>query len=395
MGAEWNSNALRRIREQRRFTIPDVASFAKITEDSLLALESGAKPPSRKQIGRLALTYGVPEYAFFSNRMPNLPDTPQDFRKNTPSPADLSPSGMKSLWRCINTSHFGRQLQIELDLKFVDRLRHASTQASIAKQATEIRQIFDSWLNMRERKLQLSGHDEQRIFLALRLFIESQGCIVANNDAPPKDYMGLFMSPEGGLPIIFVNRSILSKKAQLFTLVHEYAHALLKRQGVSNPFVVKNEIERKCNEFAAEFLAPARDFRILTENKKKSGNNDVFDLINSVSSQSLLSKHATAIRLLELDFISRAQLRAWEMFWRRNPKLEKEEDKEEAQSRRFGQPHAKRLSELGYLTVYLASEGIKRKMVDSLDVRDAINLSETLQQRAFALAKQRFEVATK
>src|SRR5690625_1640536 len=50
-------------------------------------------------------------------------------------------------------------------------------------------------------------------------------------------------------------------QAQIFTLLHEFAHLLLGESGVSdlsphNP----RKIERACNRLAAEFLVPSADF---------------------------------------------------------------------------------------------------------------------------------------
>jgi Zn-dependent peptidase ImmA (M78 family) len=43
---------------------------------------------------------------------------------------------------------------------------------------------------------------------------------------------------------------------RLFTLAHELAHVLMGKTGISDPFVRKNAIERRCNRFAGSFLVP-------------------------------------------------------------------------------------------------------------------------------------------
>jgi Zn-dependent peptidase ImmA (M78 family) len=188
-----------------------------------------------------------------------------------------------------------------------------------------------------------------------------------------------------------VNRSISSKKAQLFTLAHEYAHAQLRAPGISNPFLMRNETERACNSFAAEFIAPLKQFSELAEGVSPSNRRDVFQYVAIVSQQLLLSKHATAIRLFQTGYITSADMDRFEAAWRQYPTKEKEED--DYDSTAGGAPHAKRLSELGYLPVYLAAEAVDRGVIDSLDVQAAIGLSEVLQARAFDLAKRRIEAA--
>jgi hypothetical protein len=63
------------------------------------------------------------------------------------------------------------------------------------------------------------------------------------------------------------------------------------------------------------------------------------------------------------------------------------------QRKSFGPPHAKRVSELGYLPTYLAKLAVEQKMIDSIDVQFGLSLSSTLQEKAFSLATRRFEVA--
>jgi Zn-dependent peptidase ImmA (M78 family) len=163
--------------------------------------------------------------------------------------------------------------------------------------------------------------------------------------------------------------------------------------GVSNPFVVRNSIERSCNKFAAEFLAPIKSFSQLVEQQEKGTHAEPARLIRQVSSASLLSLHATAIRLVEAGYLTQLQLRTWEKVRRKAPREEKDEETEAASASGGGNPHAKRISELGYLPTYLAKLAIDKKIIDSVDVQAGLSLSEGLQTRAFDLAARRMEVA--
>src|SRR5690625_4973293 len=61
-------------------------------------------------------------------------------------------------------------------------------------------------------------------------------------------------------PVIFINTAD-TPQAQIFTLLHEFAHLLLGQSGVSDlsPHNLR-KIERFCNRLAAEFLVPSQDF---------------------------------------------------------------------------------------------------------------------------------------
>jgi Zn-dependent peptidase ImmA (M78 family) len=388
-----NIRALKIVREQRRLNISDVASYADISESRLKTFEDGNKQPSRKQLERLARLYGVPLYAFYSDVIPNLSDTPRDYRKHTPSPASLSARGMKSVLNCEKISHFSYQLFRELNLTTPSWPNQPQVSQSIAQKAESLRKEFDVWVQPRLDKFGFIGTTEQKILGALRLFFEMHGNIASVNDAPVDDYMGFYLKPDSGLPIIFVNRVVSSKKAQLFTFAHEFAHAILKEEGISNPFVVQNAIERSCNIFAAEFLAPISTFKKLAESQSRSTRDDIFKFIALVSSRSLLSQHATAIRLVESGYLSQNQLRTWEDFWKKNPRAEKQQESEEAGPTKGGHAHAKRVSEIGSFPVYLAATAVQKKLIDSLDVQAGIGLTESLQDQAFSLVLRRFEIA--
>lgn len=387
-----NTQALKRIREQRGLKIEDVATFVAISLERLIAFESGEIAPSRRQAERLADTYGVPLYSLYSASVLDLPALPQDFRKLIPTPAALSPRGTKILLNTIKSSEFSKQLAIAVNYKPKNLILRINNANSVIKKAGILRSIFDEWLQKRSSKFSFAGPQEQKFMGGLRLFFEVQGGMVHVNDAPERDYLGFYVKSDVGVPAIFVNRSILSRKAQLFTFVHEYYHALVGESGISNPFIARNALERECNIFAAEFLAPRKEFSDLVEGLPKAIRADVYNLIDVVSSKSLLSKHATAIRLVEAGYLNQRQLNSWRKPFVLNPSKEKEEEKN-SQSAGIGAPQAKRVSEVGYLSVYLAKTAVENKLIDSFDIAEGLGLSKTLQQRAFKLADRRFSAA--
>ncbi|MGO3927392.1 helix-turn-helix domain-containing protein [Rhodopseudomonas pseudopalustris] len=387
--------ALRKVREIRHFDLQSVADYAGIAFSRLEEFESGTRAPSPRQLERLAETYGLASYLLDADLTPNLPETVADFRRKHPRPAHLSPAGMARLWSAEEVSESTAQLLNPLEIGRPVWSNDCPRGKLDVRLASNTRAFFNEWKRSRLAKLELTGTDEQRFLASFRLFVEAQGTIVRINDAPPNDYYGFFLAPEAGLPTVFINRKILAPKAQLFTLLHEYCHMLLGQAGVSNPFVVKNEIERQCNKFAAEFLAPEREFSELAGAQPKTVRADLFRFIATVSSQSLLSMHATAIRLLETNFISQAQLNTWESHRKTLPiKQLKDEEKDlESQDQKGGAVHAKILGEIGYLPVYVAKLAVDRKFIDSADVHAGFHLTESLQEKAFSLAARRFEVA--
>ena len=363
-----NNKLLKAVRERRRFSIEDVAAASKIAAKSLAAFEVGEKEPSFKQLEKLATAYGLPVYLLAGNSIPNLPEALPDFRKGDSSPAHLSPGGARRVWRAEGVATFTRQLSSALKFEPLEIVRSIAAGSADAQVAQNLRDTFDDWLSSRLDDFQLMGNEETLFLSSLRIFLEANGIVININDADSDDFLGFYIDSEESLPLAFVNRRISSKKAQLFTLAHELCHWILGKEGVSDPFVVSNRTERKCNLFAAEFLAPMPAFRSSVERLPNTVREDVFELVQRVSSKSLLSRHATAIRLVEAGYISQQQLSTWERVARRRPRAEKEEEATDG----FGQAHAKRIGELGYLPVYLAGKAVGQKMVDSIDVQSGM-----------------------
>jgi Zn-dependent peptidase ImmA (M78 family) len=354
--------------------------------------EAGKRVPSFRQTEQLAALYNIPIYLLYLDASPNLELTLPDFRRTNPRPADLSPGGLARIWAVEKVSTFTSQLKGELSGEMPTFKKLPPTNQLSAAYAHRLRGTYDSWFLSRQKRLSLSGSPEAQTLTGLRLFFESCGALSSVNDAPASDYMGFYSEPQGGLRSIFVNRKISSKKAQLFTFVHELAHSLIGEEGISDPFSAKNQTERRCNNFAAEFLAPRDQFKALVEGLHSGKNQSTLKLIRAVSDKSLLSNQATAIRLLEHDYINRADYALWRKMWRTNPAVEKMEEKEGAPAGGPG-AFAKRVGELGFLAVYVAALGVRQKIVDSIDVQRGLNLSEGIQEKAFSLAVRRLEAA--
>lgn len=381
------SKILRQVREQRQFSVAQVSDRAAISANRLSEFEAGKREPSYNQLTALAEVYGVAPYIFAAKTLPNLAPNLPDFRQEKPTPAKPSPQGMKRIWAVENISEYTKQLQDALEYQ-PQKLTKSRPEAT-PQFARDLRSEFEEWLAPRRDGFQFAGSEEQKFLAAFRLYFEFQGNLVNINEAPTSDYTGFFSDPELGVPSIFVNRKIYSKKAQLFTILHEYCHYIMGAEGVSDPFVSKNDTEAKCNRFAAEFLAPEKQFTALVESLPKDYFQSVDRLIKSVSRRALLSMHATGIRLVETGYITSKDLSTWLASIFKNPRVEKEEEPEVA----GGHVHAKRLGELGYLPTYLSAVAIQKGIIDSHDVIVGLGLTESIQDAAFDLAQRRFDRA--
>lgn len=390
-----NSRALKQVREQRHFDVDAVADFLKIKPGRLAEFEEGGVEPSIKQLEKLAAIYGIPSYLFADDKVPNLREALPDFRKKEVGPASISPAGLLRVWNSEKVATATAQLMGVAPYKSPRWKRDVPTGQPSTQLALNLRGYFDEWLSQRSGALAFTGKQEQKFLAGLRLFLEVLGTIVRINDAPPSDYFGFFIEGDSTPDTIFINRKITSHKAQLFTLLHEYGHKLLGLSGISDPFKTRNFVERQCNKFAADFLAPLEIFAQFAAQIPRGSRSDVFDYVDRVSSRSLLSKHATAIRLVEAELITRIQLKSWEDA-RANfsPKELKEEDQDAIPDSIIAVPHAKRINEVGYLPIYVAGQALSLGFIESIDVQVGIELAESTQQKAFNLVNRRFKAAS-
>src|SRR6185437_1052973 len=145
MAAALNSRSLKRVREQRSLDIADVADFTKISAARLTQFEEGNQRPSRKQLEKLARTYGVPLYSLFGDAIPNTPEALPDFRKQSPTPAVVSPKGLRSLFVSERISRFAKQLILEVGYD-VPKWAAAVNQVRPDRSGADfLRDQFDDW----------------------------------------------------------------------------------------------------------------------------------------------------------------------------------------------------------------------------------------------------------
>lgn len=248
---------LRSAREARNLPLEEAAERVGVDLATLRALEADDRQPTLGQLRKMATAYGFP-LATLGHRAPLQPgEAVTDFRTIDGAPAVLSLELSVALDEAHQLQEFAAELIGEdQDLYRPHELPPVGRDDDPAALAgTERRRLGYT------ARVQLEARDAADAFNYLRTRVEDLGIFVYLVKVPVDDCRGFFLLGEGRQPpLIGVNDAEPVIEAEVFTVVHEYCHSLLRAPGISG-YELGNPTERFCNQFAANFLMPAEVMR--------------------------------------------------------------------------------------------------------------------------------------
>jgi Zn-dependent peptidase ImmA (M78 family) len=214
--------------------------------------------------------------------------------------------------------------------------------------------------------IQLAWSSFDEAFRTIRATIEEQGVFTFQKDFPLEDCRGFSLYGEAEIPIIVINKNENTNQAKTFTLLHEYAHLLLRSTGVCDESS-DNRFERFSNQFAAAYLMPSHLVAQLVA--RSSGRDGAInaEVIKAVSRRLKVSQQATVLRLEELRYVPKDFYSDW---------LANLEHTERPPERQRGMVpwQTRKISEFGRRFSILALEAVDRNVVSR---RDALTLLNT------------------
>lgn len=306
--AHINRHMLTWARERSGIDVLEFARKCGVTEERLLAWESGERAMTFRQAMGFAAKAHVPFGYLFLNEPPEedlpIPDlrTLEGQGVQRPS-AELLDLVKLMLQRQEWYREYLQQHLAEAN-PYVGRFSSADSVGAIVA-------------DMRER-LGVAAHPTrgkwEDYYRDLIQRIESLGILVmrqghlGHHTRPLRveEFRGFAIVDEYA-PIVFVNHSD-ALGARLFTLMHELCHIWIGQSGVSdgNPNTHRKE-EVLCNAVAAEFLVPAEEFRALWQQDLARWQDNLAPL----EAHFHVSTWALARRALTLGFISSDQYRRY------------------------------------------------------------------------------------
>ena len=278
----------------------------------LQELEAGRTKPTRAQLEKIAGAYWQPLTIFYLASPPRVGDRGADFRQSQQPLAKKDEAMLDALLRSLRArQHMVRSLlEDDEDMQPLSWVGSISQSMPVNKAAANIRATLGVENTADFCRMQKSP---EALFAALRQRIEELGVFVLlagdlgshHTAISEKGFRG-FAIADDLAPFIVIN-SRDAKVARAFTLIHELAHIMLGKTGISaspettKPTTSEEKIERFCNDSASEFLLPEDALSTIA---RQASLDSASETINKLAKNRNVSEPLVAYRLWRADRIS-------------------------------------------------------------------------------------------
>ena len=316
-GYKFESSILKWAREKRfglglEVIAPKLASSGVgMTVELVNSWESGTAQPTFPQVKKLAEIYKRPLAVFFLDSPPEETSNPPDLRTiGSKDHRVLSPDALLVIRKARRIQEVSEELREELKEPNSFKYSKYSLSDNPIELAEKVREDFDIPI-----KDQFKAKKFEDFFEYLRSKIEETGVITlksGSHDSFPTEDCRAFSFADKKPYLILVNNKDY-EGAKNFSLLHEFAHILLREAGICNNFKAFNgnrsninKLEVFCNQFAANFLVPKVYF--LTHpaiaNETKIDLEELDAVANRMTRDFKVSRVVILRRLLTFELIS-------------------------------------------------------------------------------------------
>jgi Zn-dependent peptidase ImmA (M78 family) len=245
-------HVLKWARDACGLTIEAAAELLGCKPDLLRAIEDGTKLPSASMFRDMASYYGFPEATLLAATPPELPEFPKDHRTFDGVAAQLSYRTIIAI-RGVQMRQQSIKELSEIDPEVIaPAIRSYRRTEDPEDVAAAERRHFAVAIS---DQLKFSA---DKLWMAYRMRIEALGISVCVEDFPSEDCRGISLFVDE-FPAIIISNNERRAAWKLFSLMHEYAHILIRETGISDQRrATRDPIEAFCNKFAAAFLMPER-----------------------------------------------------------------------------------------------------------------------------------------
>jgi Zn-dependent peptidase ImmA (M78 family) len=288
---------------ERHGSTPEQIAKKPITAESIHAWINGDALPTERQAEWLAQRLRIPYLVLFLSSKPaqidkiTLPDLRTVRGRGIAKP---SLEFVETVNDVLCRQDWYREHRNRLNASRIAFVGKYGLSDSPAIVAADMRAVLDfepssrsDWKDSEELLKELTRNAERAGVLVMRSGFVGHAW---NRKLNPQEFRG-FASSDTIAPVVFVNDKD-SRAAQNFTLAHELAHIWIGESGISNVNMrnatTANQIERFCNQVAAEFLVPSASF-----NRAWSDNDTLRNNVQRICSLFKVSSLVALLRALE------------------------------------------------------------------------------------------------
>jgi Zn-dependent peptidase ImmA (M78 family) len=239
--------------------VADAAARAGTTEDRVRAWESGEAEPTLAKLRALARFYQRPISVFFLPRPPMTFDAMRDFRR-LPGVPDHAWS--RPLHKVYRRAVDQQAVAAELMETENETPKVIIPRSSVDIPAEDAARVARQTLGVTLME-QFSWRRPEDAFARWMEAVEAAGVFVLRTSDVPMEEMRGFSIASGFIPVIVVN-ALDWPRGQVFTLLHEFAHLILREGGLCDLLEPDSgqgqRVEAWCNAVAAATLMPAAAF---------------------------------------------------------------------------------------------------------------------------------------
>jgi len=377
--AYWvKPQVLQTLRERAGFQCDEVeqrarklarAHYAAVTRQELERWEQGLASPDLEHLETLSEIYGYPVGYFFLHELPST-SFPLGYRGLAAGKENrLSPLTQQTLRRFVDLSDWMAALLEEHEIAWEVTIRPTKVQSPerLVQQERErlgfSEQVREKW------------ETAEDALIWWRRQIEQQGVFVFEMKLGPTEVRGASRWVAARFPFILVNhQDAEAATGRLFTLLHEYAHLLTDREGMTCDFRGSGEegqgMESFANRFAARMLLPRGQFgQSLQQAGKLQFKENWSDAdLDELRRPFFVSRDVVAIALQEMG------LAPAEFYRRKREQWERRRPWGRAKTRRPLTKKERKAREMGRsaVRVLLALEG--REALPLMDVASALDM---------------------
>jgi len=293
-------DVLRWARESVGVSLSDAATRVGVSEDRVRAWESGEQEPTLAKLRSLAKLYQRPISVFFLPKPPTTFDAMRDFRR-LPGASDHAWS--RSLHKVYRRALEQQVVAAELMEADEDTPHVVVPQATLQMPPEEAGNLTRNVLAVPLHQ-QFSWIKPDDSFAGWLQAVEATGVYVLRTSDVALEEMRGFSISTGPIPIIVVN-ALDWPRGEVFTLLHEFAHLMLREGGLCDLLEPDSEqgrqVEAWCNAVSAATLMPASAFLDNEVLQPPGVRNWDDDVISQLSGRWGVSQEAVIRRLVTLQ----------------------------------------------------------------------------------------------